>query len=120
MLQLYPRQTYVHPHYCSSVLDFLAVNAIGRDWCTAHFVCLGCGKNLAIDGNRFVHWDTKPMCIKCYDDIPNSVRRKLDQYHEIDVRLKKKQSKENLAGSSSKLTKSSSDNLSGSQEKLSS
>ena len=70
------------------------IQAESRNWCIDHFRCIGCHKNLAVEGKKYLEWDGKLMCNKCYQQLPSDVRRRLIKYSDIDDKVKEKLKRE--------------------------
>ena len=72
------------------LIIYLVVTAAGKKWCESHFICIGCHKNLTTPGQKFLEWDAKITCTKCYDEIPSGIRRKVLKYIDKETKLIKK------------------------------
>ena len=77
-------------NYNNNWLDDVVIPAASRKWCETHFSCIGCDKNMALPGSKYLEWDTKIMCMKCYNDIPSDVRKKLLKYMDIEKKAMQK------------------------------
>ena len=92
----YNELTSQHCGLCFEAITTNVVSAIGMHWCADHFICFGCGENMASEGFKYAHWDGKPLCGKCNADIPNAVYKHIAQYAELERKIQKPKSREQL------------------------
>ena len=63
------------------------MNALGGKWCEIHFQCLGCFVNLSdLKRSKFMDFDGKPFCNRCFDKLPMNLRRSITRYNEKDAK----------------------------------
>ncbi|KAI9353440.1 hypothetical protein BDR26DRAFT_831729 [Obelidium mucronatum] len=68
--------------FCNEVSSGRVVTAIGKKWCEDHFFCHGCHCSLV--ASKFISWDLKPMCKKCFEALPRGVREILHKREEAE------------------------------------
>ncbi|EGF79458.1 hypothetical protein BATDEDRAFT_12220 [Batrachochytrium dendrobatidis JAM81] len=73
--------------YCKSAAKGNVVSALGTRWCEQHFMCMGCFCALADGKVRFMEWDNKPMCKRCYEKLPSDVRKNVSKYKESEKKF---------------------------------
>nr|KAJ3419281.1 hypothetical protein HK105_007162 [Polyrhizophydium stewartii] len=73
--------------YCRSAAKGNVVSALGVRWCEQHFMCMGCFCALADGKAKFMEWDNKPFCKRCYEKLPGDVRRSLSKYKEYEKKF---------------------------------
>ncbi|KAI8826332.1 hypothetical protein BJ741DRAFT_631537, partial [Chytriomyces cf. hyalinus JEL632] len=73
--------------HCNDVSTGRVVTAMGRKWCEDHFFCHTCFGSLV--NSKFVSWDAKPVCKKCYDVLPRSVRQTVHRREEAEKKRMK-------------------------------
>ncbi|KAI6660907.1 LIM and senescent cell antigen-like-containing domain protein 1 [Oopsacas minuta] len=85
---------YCEPHYnqlygeicfyCNNHVIKDVVNVLCKSWCVGHFRCTACDVLLALKGNsKFIFYDNRPLCRKCYDRLPQEFRRRLKRMDEL-------------------------------------
>jgi len=57
-----------------------------------HFVCTGCDKPLK--KGDITEWESKPMCMKCYKDLPVEVRKRVEKKRDAEKKIQKQRDKE--------------------------
>ncbi|TPX31920.1 hypothetical protein SmJEL517_g04872 [Synchytrium microbalum] len=63
------------------------VEALGRKWCENHLLCMGCHVNLASGKVKFVEWDTKPFCKRCFEKLPSDVKKNVVNYADNERKV---------------------------------
>ncbi|KAJ3323945.1 LIM and senescent cell antigen-like-containing domain protein 2 [Boothiomyces sp. JEL0866] len=63
----------------------LVISALGSKWCEAHFMCMGCFAPLNdFERSKFMDFDTKPFCRRCFDKLPSDTKRNMKKYAESE------------------------------------
>jgi len=70
-------------HHCDGVIEGDVFTALNKAWCKNHFACSACD-TLMGPKTKFFEVDLKPVCKKCYEKYPRSVRLQLKKYHEFE------------------------------------
>ncbi|KAJ3186774.1 hypothetical protein HK101_009608 [Irineochytrium annulatum] len=68
--------------FCFKASRGSSIEVFGRQWCEDHFLCNGCHADMR--SKKFVSWDQKVFCKKCYESLPRKVREKLHAYCELE------------------------------------
>jgi LIM and senescent cell antigen-like-containing domain protein 1/2 len=69
--------------YCRKAVKGAVINALGGSWCPNHFQCMGCFLNLSdVSRTKFMDFDSKPFCGKCFDKLPGHTRTNMKKYKE--------------------------------------
>ncbi|KAK2082138.1 LIM and senescent cell antigen-like-containing domain protein 1 [Saguinus oedipus] len=66
--------------YCNRVLEGDVV-ALNKAWCANCFACSTCNTKLTLK-NKFVEFDMKPVCKKCYEKFPLELKKRLKKLAE--------------------------------------
>ncbi|KAM7105531.1 LIM and senescent cell antigen-like-containing domain protein 2 isoform 2-T2 [Molossus nigricans] len=61
---------------CSHVIEGDVVSALNKAWCVHCFCCSACNGKLALK-SKFVEFDMKPVCKRCYHNFPLELKRRL-------------------------------------------
>uniref|UniRef100_A0A8C7C2M6 LIM domain-containing protein n=1 Tax=Oncorhynchus kisutch TaxID=8019 RepID=A0A8C7C2M6_ONCKI len=74
---------YCETHYnqCVFVLCVPVVSALNKAWCVNCFACSTCNTKLTLK-NKFVEFDMKPVCKKCYEKFPLELKKRLKKLAE--------------------------------------
>ncbi|KAK4326541.1 hypothetical protein Pmani_002944 [Petrolisthes manimaculis] len=70
---------------CNTVIYGDVVMALNKAWCTHHFACAVCDTKMT-QKTKFFEFDQKPICKKCYEKIPQELKKRLKKQHEIQAR----------------------------------
>ncbi|KAI8926648.1 hypothetical protein BC831DRAFT_425508 [Entophlyctis helioformis] len=70
--------------YCRSPAKGNVVSALGGRWCEQHFMCMTCFTPMADGKVKFMEWDAKPVCKRCFEKLPSDVRRNLNKYKDSE------------------------------------
>ncbi|XP_062516447.1 LIM and senescent cell antigen-like-containing domain protein 1 [Corticium candelabrum] len=62
--------------YCDRPVGGEVISEYYKSWCVHHFRCYGCDRNLT-SKDKFVDFDLKPMCKRCYEHLPMEMRKRL-------------------------------------------
>jgi hypothetical protein len=69
--------------YCRKAVKGAVINALNGSWCQNHFQCMGCFVNLSdLERAKFMDFDGKPFCRRCFDKLPGETRRNINKYKE--------------------------------------
>ncbi|KAL8187552.1 UNVERIFIED_CONTAM: LIM and senescent cell antigen-like-containing domain protein 2 [Gekko kuhli] len=67
---------------CSHVIEGDVVSALNKAWCVNCFSCSTCNIKLTLK-NKFVEFDMKPVCKKCYEKFPLELKKRLKKLSEL-------------------------------------
>ncbi|XP_074403133.1 LIM and senescent cell antigen-like-containing domain protein 2 isoform X1 [Zonotrichia albicollis] len=67
---------------CSHVIEGDVVSALNKAWCVNCFSCSTCNVKLTLK-NKFVEFDMKPVCKKCYEKFPLELKKRLKKLSEL-------------------------------------
>ncbi|XP_065194282.1 LIM and senescent cell antigen-like-containing domain protein 1 [Sycon ciliatum] len=67
--------------YCTKIISGEACADMGKSWCTHHFRCKACEQPLSIK-QKYLEYDMQPICKKCYERLPQELRRRLKALDE--------------------------------------
>ncbi|NXT96869.1 LIMS2 protein, partial [Buphagus erythrorhynchus] len=67
---------------CSHVIEGDVVSALNKAWCVNCFSCSTCNVRLTLK-NKFVEFDMKPVCKKCYEKFPLELKKRLKKLSEL-------------------------------------
>lgn len=70
---------------CSHVIEGDVVSALNKAWCVNCFSCSTCNSKLTLK-NKFVEFDMKPVCKKCYEKFPLELKKRLKKLSELTSR----------------------------------
>ncbi|XP_075386045.1 LIM and senescent cell antigen-like-containing domain protein 2 isoform X1 [Tenrec ecaudatus] len=70
---------------CSHVIEGDVVSALNKAWCVNCFSCSTCSSKLTLK-NKFVEFDMKPVCRKCYEKFPLELKRRLKKLSTLATR----------------------------------
>ncbi|KAJ3310352.1 LIM and senescent cell antigen-like-containing domain protein 2 [Boothiomyces sp. JEL0838] len=71
--------------FCRKAVKGKMISALGSKWCEAHFMCMGCFAPLNdFERSKFMDFDTKPFCRRCYDKLPSDTKRNTKKYAESE------------------------------------
>ncbi|XP_039250060.2 LIM and senescent cell antigen-like-containing domain protein 1 isoform X1 [Styela clava] len=73
-------------YHCNGVIDGDVVAALNKSWCVDHFQCTCCNTKLTLK-NKFVEYDMKPVCKKCYEKFPLELKKRLKKAAETERKL---------------------------------
>ncbi|XP_041483311.1 LIM and senescent cell antigen-like-containing domain protein 1 [Lytechinus variegatus] len=62
--------------YCNKAITSEMMCTMSKTWCDEHFFCMGCD-TLLTTKSKFIEFDLKPVCKRCYDRFPNELKRRL-------------------------------------------
>ncbi|KAB0402796.1 hypothetical protein E2I00_005158, partial [Balaenoptera physalus] len=79
---------------CRRPIEGRVVNALGKQWHVELFgdVCYTCSHVIEGDGkaplspNKFVEFDMKPVCKRCYEKFPLELKKRLKKLSELAAR----------------------------------
>ncbi|XP_073711005.1 LIM and senescent cell antigen-like-containing domain protein 2 isoform X2 [Misgurnus anguillicaudatus] len=74
--------------HCNRVIEGQVASALNKAWCVNCFVCTTCNSKLTLK-DKFVEIDLKPVCKRCYERVPEEMKRRLAK-RERDSKDKKK------------------------------
>ncbi|KAM8791147.1 LIM and senescent cell antigen-like-containing domain protein 2 isoform 1-T1 [Rhynchonycteris naso] len=66
---------------CSHVIEGDVVSALNKAWCVSCFSCSTCNSKLTLK-NKFVEFDMKPVCKRCYENFPLELKKRLKKLSE--------------------------------------
>jgi len=69
-------------YQCNEVIDGDVVSALNKSWCVNCFQCTCCNTKLTLK-NKFVEYDMKPVCKKCYEKFPLELKKRLKKASEL-------------------------------------
>ncbi|NWW94974.1 LIMS2 protein, partial [Rhynochetos jubatus] len=69
-------------YHCSHVIEGDVVSALNKAWCVNCFSCSTCNIKLTLK-NKFVEFDMKPVCKKCYEKFPLELKKRLKKLSEL-------------------------------------
>jgi len=88
-------QAYCEVHYhelfgnlcftCNQVIYGDVVTALNKAWCLHHFACNLCDGKMT-QKSKFFELDQKPICKKCYERLPQELKKRLKKHHDIQAR----------------------------------
>ncbi|XP_066137145.1 LIM and senescent cell antigen-like-containing domain protein 2 isoform X3 [Saccopteryx bilineata] len=61
------------------------VSALSKAWCVSCFSCSTCNSKLTLK-NKFVEFDMKPVCKRCYENFPLELKKRLKKLSEPAAR----------------------------------
>ncbi|KAM9085190.1 LIM and senescent cell antigen-like-containing domain protein 2 isoform 1-T1 [Megaptera novaeangliae] len=61
------------------------VSALNKAWCVHCFSCSTCNSRLTLK-NKFVEFDMKPVCKRCYEKFPLELKKRLKKLSELAAR----------------------------------
>ncbi|KAK2519476.1 Lims1 [Columba guinea] len=67
--------------HCNRVIEGDVVSALNKAWCVHCFACSTCNTKLTLK-NKFVEFDMKPVCKKCYEKFPLELKKRLKKLAE--------------------------------------
>ncbi|XP_066846568.1 uncharacterized protein [Anser cygnoides] len=67
--------------HCNRVIEGDVVSALNKAWCVNCFACSTCNTKLTLK-NKFVEFDMKPVCKKCYEKFPLELKKRLKKLAE--------------------------------------
>nr|XP_019573513.1 PREDICTED: LIM and senescent cell antigen-like-containing domain protein 2 isoform X3 [Rhinolophus sinicus] len=70
---------------CSHVIEGDVVSALNKAWCVNCFSCSTCNSKLTLK-NKFVEFDMKPVCKRCYEKFPLELKKRLKKLSELGAR----------------------------------
>ncbi|XP_078183160.1 LIM and senescent cell antigen-like-containing domain protein 2 isoform X11 [Callithrix jacchus] len=70
---------------CSHVIEGDVVSALNKAWCVNCFSCSTCNSRLTLK-NKFVEFDMKPVCKRCYEKFPLELKKRLKKLSELTSR----------------------------------
>ncbi|PNI53397.1 LIMS2 isoform 6 [Pan troglodytes] len=70
---------------CSHVIEGDVVSALNKAWCVSCFSCSTCNSKLTLK-NKFVEFDMKPVCKRCYEKFPLELKKRLKKLSELTSR----------------------------------
>ncbi|XP_066881898.1 LIM and senescent cell antigen-like-containing domain protein 2 isoform X2 [Kogia breviceps] len=70
---------------CSHVIEGDVVSALNKAWCVHCFSCSTCNSRLTLK-NKFVEFDMKPVCKRCYEKFPLELKKRLKKLSELAAR----------------------------------
>lgn len=68
-------------YHCNRVIEGDVVSALNKAWCVSCFSCSTCNTKLTLK-NKFVEFDMKPVCKKCYEKFPLELKKRLKKLAE--------------------------------------
>ncbi|RXN11561.1 LIM and senescent cell antigen-like-containing domain 1 isoform X3 [Labeo rohita] len=68
-------------YHCNRVIEGDVVSALNKAWCVNCFSCSTCNTKLTLK-NKFVEFDMKPVCKKCYEKFPLELKKRLKKLAE--------------------------------------
>ncbi|KAI5941706.1 LIM and senescent cell antigen-like-containing domain protein 2 [Manis javanica] len=71
---------------CSHVIEGDVVSALNKAWCVNCFSCSACNGKLTLK-NKFVEFDMKPVCRRCYEKFPLELKKRLKKLSELATPL---------------------------------
>merc|ERR1711916_398954 len=66
---------------CAKPIHGSKVNACGKFWHPACFSCSGCEAPLK---GKYVAWENKPLCAKCYGKLPSHIRHRIEKKKKFE------------------------------------
>uniref|UniRef100_A0A4W6FHQ4 LIM domain-containing protein n=1 Tax=Lates calcarifer TaxID=8187 RepID=A0A4W6FHQ4_LATCA len=72
-------------YHCNRVIEGDVVSALNKAWCVNCFACSTCNTKLTLK-NKFVEFDMKPVCKKCYEKFPLELKKRLKKLSETVAR----------------------------------
>uniref|UniRef100_A0A3Q2U9C9 LIM domain-containing protein n=1 Tax=Fundulus heteroclitus TaxID=8078 RepID=A0A3Q2U9C9_FUNHE len=72
-------------YHCNRVIEGDVVSALNKAWCVNCFACSTCNTKLTLK-NKFVEFDMKPVCKKCYEKFPLELKKRLKKLSEAAAR----------------------------------
>ncbi|XP_029402656.1 LIM and senescent cell antigen-like-containing domain protein 2 isoform X3 [Mus pahari] len=70
---------------CSHVIEGDVVSALSKAWCVNCFACSTCNMKLTLK-NKFVEFDMKPVCKRCYERFPLELKKRLKKLSDLSSR----------------------------------
>uniref|UniRef100_A0A9L0RGN6 LIM zinc finger domain containing 2 n=1 Tax=Equus caballus TaxID=9796 RepID=A0A9L0RGN6_HORSE len=70
---------------CGRVIEGDVVSALNKAWCVNCFSCSTCNGKLTLK-NKFVEFDMKPVCKRCYEKFPLELKKRLKKLSELAAR----------------------------------
>ncbi|XP_078738727.1 LIM and senescent cell antigen-like-containing domain protein 1 [Lampetra fluviatilis] len=71
-------------YHCNHVIGGDVVSALNKAWCISCFCCSTCSTRLTLK-NRFVEFDMKPVCKRCYEKFPLEMKKRLKRLSRMAV-----------------------------------
>ncbi|XP_035991599.1 LIM and senescent cell antigen-like-containing domain protein 1 [Fundulus heteroclitus] len=68
-------------YHCNRVIEGDVVSALNKAWCVSCFSCSTYNTKLTLK-NKFVEFDMKPVCKKCYEKFPLELKKRLKKLAE--------------------------------------
>jgi len=78
--------------YCGCVIQTQVIAAFEKRWCTGCFQCYCCSRPMT-PREKFVEYDMKPVCKKCFDRFPYELKKRLKKSADYATKDKKTQIK---------------------------
>uniref|UniRef100_A0A8C4NMP8 LIM and senescent cell antigen-like-containing domain protein 2 n=2 Tax=Myxinidae TaxID=7762 RepID=A0A8C4NMP8_EPTBU len=72
-------------YLCNKVIEGDVVSALNKAWCVGCFSCSTCNSKLTLK-NKFVEFDMKPVCKRCYEHFPIELKKRLKKLSEDPTR----------------------------------
>lgn len=69
------------------------MRALGRKYCAYHFQCVACQLPIMENKLKFAEWDSKPICIACWGELPLDIRKIINQYASFERKAKEDEKK---------------------------
>ncbi|XP_059560786.1 LIM and senescent cell antigen-like-containing domain protein 2 isoform X2 [Myotis daubentonii] len=70
---------------CSHVIEGDVLSALNKAWCASCFSCSTCQSKLTLK-NKFVEFDMKPVCKRCYEHFPLELKKRLKKLSDLAAR----------------------------------
>ncbi|XP_015422969.1 PREDICTED: LIM and senescent cell antigen-like-containing domain protein 2 [Myotis davidii] len=70
---------------CSHVIEGDVLSALNKAWCASCFSCSACHSKLTLK-NKFVEFDMKPVCKRCYEHFPLELKKRLKKLSDLAAR----------------------------------
>uniref|UniRef100_A0A915J484 Uncharacterized protein n=1 Tax=Romanomermis culicivorax TaxID=13658 RepID=A0A915J484_ROMCU len=70
---------------CGQVITGDVFQALQKAWCIKCFACTLCDKKMD-QKSKFYELDMKPVCKRCYDKMPNELRKRLSNYYKNSLK----------------------------------
>ncbi|XP_033121145.1 LIM and senescent cell antigen-like-containing domain protein 2 [Anneissia japonica] len=67
--------------HCNKAITGEVMCTMNKSWCEEHFFC-SCCETLMNARSKFIEFDLKPVCKKCYDRFPNELKRRQKKIEE--------------------------------------
>lgn len=69
----------------NSMSGLAVVSALSKAWCVNCFSCSACNMKLTLK-NKFVEFDMKPVCKRCYERFPLELKKRLKKLSDLSSR----------------------------------